>query len=284
MTTHKDQNSEEKKLKALKRRQFLKMAGGAAGLAAGATALGQVVNEPGGDVTNPDTFGEPCDLDLFALRDQGDLMDIMVDVVSEFDRALKESPTIYGDTGALYEAWDRTAMIRAKAAEFYLANPDETHGISYEIEDPDDPTAMVSFPVDTGYMGMPVDQFMANEYTNLANMEGWLGNVGDIGRKLLAKLLGILGVTDFTTAIGELLEKELQDLENAKSMAERAKILKKILKKMMSKKFFKELAEKVGTKAAKRIVGKIALRCLPWIGWAILIAELLWAIGEQIFD
>lgn len=107
-------------------------------------------------------------------------------------------------------------------------------------------------------------------------------------RYWLGKLFGILGIGDAYEAIIEILEKNWPTLlkEIAEAIAKRdwkklAKLFKKLLDVLISKEFFKKLVAKVGLKTATKIVGKILARAVPFIGWAVLIASLVWAIAEE---
>jgi hypothetical protein len=108
---------------------------------------------------------------------------------------------------------------------------------------------------------------------------------------VLSKLAALLGIEAFVDGFNEAvleecgdLLKELGEQIDAGDYSGAAKTMAKILDKLTSKGFAKRLAGKIGAEAAGKILAKIAARCVPFIGWAIFAAELIWALAEQAFD
>lgn len=132
--------------------------------------------------------------------------------------------------------------------------------------------------------GLAIDKSELHALVNL----GQMGPDDAFWRLILSKicaLLGIDGLVDgFTDAVlencGGLL-KELGKQIDAGQYKKAAKTLGKILDKMVSKKFAKKLAEKIGKEAAGKILKKIGAKCVPVIGWGLLIADAIWTIIEQ---
>jgi hypothetical protein len=114
------------------------------------------------------------------------------------------------------------------------------------------------------------------------------GVAGDGLRRLLAKILAALGIRDAWNAFKEVLEELGESILEAIGRAIRNKEWKKLRKligiliDLITSSAFKErLAHRIGEAAAARIIGRILAKALPIVGWAILIAEFVWAIAEQ---
>lgn len=60
-----------------------------------------------------------------------------------------------------------------------------------------------------------------------------------------------------------------------------AKTAGKILDKILSGKFAKKLADKIGKAAAGKILRKLGASCVPFLGWAWLLASFIWTYIEQ---
>jgi hypothetical protein len=112
----------------------------------------------------------------------------------------------------------------------------------------------------------------------------------DVSRTVISKLLVALGVKEahqaFLECLEELLPTELEDLAKAikaRQWRRVGRLVKKVLTTITSKAFFNKFASKVGEVAARKIIGKIAAKFIPVVGWGILIASLIWAFGEEIW-
>ena len=112
---------------------------------------------------------------------------------------------------------------------------------------------------------------------------------GDFGRLVMERgsnlqdncvVHGFPGTDTVLEECGDQL-KELGKQIDAGKYKKAAKTLGKILDKMVSGKFAKKLAEKVGKEAAGKILRKIGAKCIPVIGWGLLIADAIWTIIEQ---
>ncbi len=110
---------------------------------------------------------------------------------------------------------------------------------------------------------------------------------GEAGtRKWIAKLFAALGVGDFYAAMLEVLDEDrtlklLLDALRRREMDSVRTFLRMLMRFIGSREFLRKLAQKIGQSAAARLVGKILGRCLPFIGWALLIGGIIWAIAEQ---
>jgi len=109
-----------------------------------------------------------------------------------------------------------------------------------------------------------------------------------VSRKWIAKIFGALGLKEIWKAILEVFEQYYSKLAKGlgqaigeKSATKLARMLKLFFKLLGRKKFWKRVARKVGRAAVAKAVGKMAAKCLPFVGWVILIAQIVWAIAEQ---
>ena len=117
---------------------------------------------------------------------------------------------------------------------------------------------------------------------------GQIGPDDALWRLILSKICALLGIDDvvegFTDTVieecGDLL-KEVGKQVDAGKYKKAAKTLGKVLDKMVSTKFAKKLGEKIGKEAAGKILRKIGAKCIPVIGWGLLIADAIWTIIEQ---
>ena len=111
---------------------------------------------------------------------------------------------------------------------------------------------------------------------------------GDIARKALAKLLAILGVTEFYEAFLAVLEqgwgnilKDLGEAITSRNWKKVRALLKKLLDIIISSEFFERLAARIGRAAAAKVVGKILAKFIPIVGWIWLIGSIIWAFAEE---
>lgn len=119
---------------------------------------------------------------------------------------------------------------------------------------------------------------------------GFMAALGpvDIGRKALAKILAILGVTEFYQAFLEVLQegwgnilKDLGEAIAAKDWKKVRRLMKKLLDIIISSEFFDRLVAKIGRAAAAKVVGKILAKFIPIVGWVWLIGSIIWAFAEE---
>lgn len=132
---------------------------------------------------------------------------------------------------------------------------------------------------------------LADQVPNLkAVVPGWVAAIGpdDLARKALAKLLAILGVTEFYEAFLAVLQEGwgniLKDLGEAITRRDWKRVrvlLKKLLDIIISSEFFERLARRIGRAAAAKVVGKILAKFIPIVGWIWLIGAVIWAFAEE---
>lgn len=118
----------------------------------------------------------------------------------------------------------------------------------------------------------------------------WVAAMGpdDLARKALAKILAILGVTEFYEAFLAVLQEGwgniLRDLGEAITRRDWKRVralLKKLLDIIISSEFFERLAQRIGRAAAAKVVGKILAKFIPIVGWVWLIGAIIWAFAEE---
>ncbi|MFN7022577.1 MAG: hypothetical protein ACK4WH_14800 [Phycisphaerales bacterium] len=118
----------------------------------------------------------------------------------------------------------------------------------------------------------------------------WVAAMGpeDLARKALAKILAILGVTEFYEAFLAVLQEGwgniLKDLGEAITRRDWKRVralLKKLLDIIISSEFFERLARRIGRAAAAKVVGKILAKFIPVVGWIWLIGAIIWAFAEE---
>jgi hypothetical protein len=110
-------------------------------------------------------------------------------------------------------------------------------------------------------------------------------------RLALSKFCALLGIEAIGNGIEEAFLEECGDelkqlgkqIDGGK-YKKAAKTIGKIMDKVVSTKFAKKLAEKIGKEAAGKILRKIGAKCIPGIGWGLLIANATWTLTEQWLD
>jgi hypothetical protein len=102
------------------------------------------------------------------------------------------------------------------------------------------------------------------------------------------KICAFFDIADLAHDLKEVFEEECGELaKEAKKQIDSgdykgaAKTTGKILDKVASKKFMKKVADKAGSEAAKKLGKKIGAKCLPVIGWALGIIDLIKTFVEQ---
>ncbi|HTQ30899.1 MAG TPA: hypothetical protein VMI53_06785 [Opitutaceae bacterium] len=115
-----------------------------------------------------------------------------------------------------------------------------------------------------------------------ANAEG--------ARKWIAKIFALFGFGEIFKAIIDVLEADagsaLLMANLGKAIAEASwsllkKYLKILIELIFSKPFLKKLAEKVGESVLAKVLGKVFAKFVPFLGWALLIGQIVWGIAEQ---
>jgi hypothetical protein len=112
----------------------------------------------------------------------------------------------------------------------------------------------------------------------------------DVGREVLSKLLAALGVKEVHQAlletfeaVGGTLVEDLGKAVRAREWGRVRTLLIRLLNLVKSKKFFQTLASKIGETAAKKVIGKVLARFIPFVGWALLIGSFVWAVAEEVW-
>lgn len=107
-------------------------------------------------------------------------------------------------------------------------------------------------------------------------------------RLALSKVLGVLGLKEIWQAVLDILETYYKTLWTAfwraikeKRWKDAIKFLTQLIKKMMSKRFKQVLIGRVGKSVAAKIIGKLAAKFVPVLGWAVVVGEIVWAVAEQ---
>ncbi|MFC1874174.1 hypothetical protein ACFLYX_02615 [Chloroflexota bacterium] len=107
-------------------------------------------------------------------------------------------------------------------------------------------------------------------------------------RKWLAKLFAALGVGSIWQALLEVLEEGWAELFHSLGLAIKRRdwrsvkfLLRRLLNIFTSPAFRAKLIKKIGASAAAKLIGKILGRLLPFVGWALIIGTIVWAIVEQ---
>jgi hypothetical protein len=106
--------------------------------------------------------------------------------------------------------------------------------------------------------------------------------------RALSKIFAALGIGEIYSAILELLEQGWKELmeelgRNIVTKQWRAvkEVIKKILRIVISEPFRKKLIEKVGVSAASKVLGQVAAKFVPGLGWVLIIGSIVWALAEN---
>jgi len=104
----------------------------------------------------------------------------------------------------------------------------------------------------------------------------------DWGKVAISKLLAIFGLTEFSKAFFEVLSEYGWLDPRLWGRKELPRTLERLLNWLLrDPKFLAALTKKIGAGAAAKVIGKIAGRLVPFLGWALIIGSLLWAIYDQ---
>jgi hypothetical protein len=108
-------------------------------------------------------------------------------------------------------------------------------------------------------------------------------------RHWIGKLFCCLGFGELYKDFLGVLEAEQGSLLELIALAFRKRewslvkvLLKKLFSFLMSLAFLRKLVEKVGETAAAKLVGKIAAKFVPFVGWALLIGSIIWGVAEEV--
>jgi hypothetical protein len=112
---------------------------------------------------------------------------------------------------------------------------------------------------------------------------------GDSTKGAVIKILGLLGIPAglldavIDTIGPEIWKKILTGKGVGKGIPKSswAKLLAAIIDAVMSKAFFKLLVEKIGRAGALRLITSLTSKAIPFIGWVILIAQIIYGLGDQ---
>ena len=107
---------------------------------------------------------------------------------------------------------------------------------------------------------------------------------------IVSKLAAALGVSagykGFVEAIEQVLGHDLQRLGQHIDNGQWGKAgrrLGNILDKLTSKRFEGALNDKVGKKLAGKILAQVGSKAIPFVGWGLFGASLIWTLAEQWF-
>lgn len=243
----------------LDRRKFVYLAGGIGlglPLWAGVNSFAQEPSsQAGGEQEEGATANNTTDeIELIALTN------------SYVQKAIADASSISGDRNLLHQQFREGRYIFIKAQRRLRA-------FDYDITLPDGPVDLNTPPITFA-------QFSSFEQINMAALTG----EDDTVRKILSKLLALFGISEFAEVFAKLLAADLGALGTA-VIANNWRLVTtlffKIIDSVFSKAFLTLLGENIGAKAAAKLGAKIASRFLPFIGWALLIGQLLWALGEE---
>lgn len=203
-------------------------------------------------------------------------------------RAIEQAPDLYGRRSLLEARWDEGRQL------WDAVTTDSTGPDLALIVGPSQTEATELLPL-TPVPPPPLADFLADEAALLEawsdvgpdGLDGFDPGVEDMTRRLVAKLLAAAGLKEAAQAILNILDGagylwllgQAIDERNGRLLLE---LIEEVLDFLLSRKFLSELAEEVGERQARRLVGGIAGRFLPALGWALFITQLIWAFAEQV--
>lgn len=190
------------------------------------------------------------------------------------EAAIERASSIAGNSGALSERFNTGRQI-------FIAAQERLRDLVYDI-------SLAGFPVGLETPPVTFSEFLSLEQTNLAALNGTSGMASqaaaDLARKAMAKILAAFGVGEAAEVFFALLDLELKQLGTAiaaKNWRAAARVVGVILQTMVSRAFLVLLGERIGVAKAGRLIAKIAGRFVPFLGWALIIGQLIWAFGEE---
>ena len=230
----------------------------------------------------------PADLDTAGLLGWLDFQHQVGDYLA---RAIAESPTLFGRGDLLSQRWDEGLALWQTGARL-VGESDLPLGLLIESSQPDGVAAAIALPAPQPLAELP--DFLADEQVILLQWQAFPSNglatfgdpAADTGRKLFAKLLAAAGIKEAAQAIIGILDEagylwligQALDLRDGRMLL---RLLTEILDFMLGRRFLGRLVTEVGEREARRLIGRLAGRFLPYIGWTLFLAQLLWAFAEQ---
>ncbi|WP_257453708.1 hypothetical protein [Archangium lipolyticum] len=138
------------------------------------------------------------------------------------------------------------------------------------------------------------DQFLKAEdeiEASVPKREGFAAGGADTAWTVVKKILGAIGIPaqhvgSVKAVLQEMAGNDLATLVRelkARRFSQARAPLMKILNVMRSKTFLSKLGKRIGAKAAGTLVAKIGAKFVPFVGWAVLAGQLIWAFSKQIF-
>jgi hypothetical protein len=205
-----------------------------------------------------------------------------IDIITETDAYVQAALSEASSLGSDFQAF---ATRFNQGRDIFIAAQQNLSDLDYNVTISG---SGLDIPIDLTTPPVTVAEFIEFEIINLqSGQQSGLEApaLGQLERKLLAKILAGLGIKEAYNAFAELLENDLKYLGKAvdkKNWKRVAKLLELILRKILSKPFFIKLANKIGVAKATKIIAKIGAKFVPYVGWAILIAQLIWAFAEEL--
>ena len=206
-------------------------------------------------------------------------------------RAIHDAPVMLGRGDLLAERWDEAHTLWSAASRL-VGESELGLGLLVEPTRPDGLAAAI--PLGLPAVPTELPRFLEDERSILrdwqrVSSEGWASfdaSVEDTGRKVLAKLLAAAGIKEAAQAVLGILDEsgylwligQAIDLRDGRMLL---RLLTEILDFMLGRRFLQRLANEVGEREARRLIGRLAGRFLPYVGWGLFLAQLLWAFAEQ---
>jgi len=207
---------------------------------------------------------------------------LVAQTIDYLDRSLRYKELNQGNWKHFVARWEEGRKLHdALRANAQALNITSTHTLILDGEKFEFPMGVKSLPT--------AEQFFADEMeifyrTNRAHLTAINNRTSprEAGIVAVTKLLSLFGLKDISAAIFEILEADgllNPDLWTRKNLP---KTLERLLKHLISTDFIKKLGQKAGKQIAKKVVGEIAGRLVPFVGWVLLVSSLIWAIYEQV--
>ncbi len=140
------------------------------------------------------------------------------------------------------------------------------------------------FPVDLDTPVFPPDYLTSADLT----VKPAAHAAGDVAFAVVRILAECFGIKEFAVHIWNTVNEKygsiISELRSALARRSRSGVagaLKKLLGKLISKDFMQALAKRVGRSTAAKIVGKIASRFIPIVGWAYMISCIIYLTVKE---
>lgn len=116
-----------------------------------------------------------------------------------------------------------------------------------------------------------------------------LDGLGDVSKKLLAFIkvvlfaIGIEALFDLIVGDAAIMKVfvKLWQAVLKRDLALIGTLLEELLGLICGKQFRKMLAKKLGKKAAAKLIGRVLAKLIPFVGWALLIASIIYAVYQH---